>query len=278
MLRSRVERLPTWAKWVSGFALTGVTGAIIIVAWQAFAPASQPVPTSLPAILLTYEDASTLIERPTVYSAYISTTAPTVDGILTSGEWPEPAFTKTFDYTVEDIKKTGDMNGYFMNDEDFLYTAITFSAEDFKENILEEEVGFWSLNVRFDGDNDGIIATGNDIASFWRSSYSDSHVSDEGDEANDVRLNGFGACQFSPGKKTYTYEFQIPLNSGDSEDLAVNTGDTIGIKVNVIEWQPKLSGKGYSNIGSVGWPEAQGKLDGSTYGRLVLAAKSKASY
>ena len=282
-------RIPTWARWLVSVMLVCVVIVMSVFLLQKpTSPAPTPDPTpvttmtpiitvtptsaSTPAILLT-EDASTLIERPTVYSAYISTRAPTVDGILTPGEWPEPAFTKTFDYTVEDTKKTGDMNGYFMNDEDFLYAAITVSADDFKENILEEEVGFWSLNLWFDGDNDGIIGIGNDIARFWRSMYSDSHIGEEGYEVSDVKLNGFGACNFSPGNRTYVYEFQIQLDSGDPEDLAVKPGDTIGIKVVLVEWVPSPSVNHWNRLGSVGWPIGQGVLDGSKYGKLALAAK-----
>jgi hypothetical protein len=235
------------------------------------------VVVSVVVVMLTQESVPILtepiltnIEVPTIGSTYASGTLPKVDGLLSPDEWPQPAFTKTLQYALKDNKKTGEMKGYIMNDSNYLYVAIQFTGEGFEEGILKKEGVFLTPAIWFDGDSDGVISLDEDVGRFWESYYVDSHVGAEGWEKSDDHRDGLGACTFSDESVTYTYEYQIPLNSGDPQDLATYPGEIIGIKVILGERQ-YISPNDSTTLGTTGWPTGAGCLDASTYAKLVLA-------
>jgi len=285
-------RLPARVKWATAimFAI-GIASAIVVVVPGGFtsSPHSSQndiLPTPRPSPPLLVNEASEVPNPPpTVTSRYISSTAPVIDGILTSGEWGEPAFTKTFEYLVGNVTKTAEMLGYFMNNEESLYVAITASADGFEQDILnkfgEERVLVWA-HLYFDNDGNGILKGGVDMkcirrypwveSESWRYHYQDFYLTSDGGVAEDDQKNGKGAAIHMAD--AYTYEFQIPLDSGEFGDLSSKPGDIIGMKavLHIVLW----SGTGYEILGGgeAGWPAASGLFDGSTYSKLVLSGGS----
>ena len=286
-LGSLLRRVPTRVKWLSVLAI--VIAIVSLLAVNLF-PGQAPEERQ-PSVILSWDSDPLPITRPTIYSDYISGTPPAIDGILTPGEWAEPDFTKPFEYTVKGVPTVGEMAGYFLNDEHSLYIATTVGGDGMQHSVTEEDWVWFTLTLHFDGENDGVIGDGEDIrllhssqAGSWEQSYyMDEHINlseygsyikfgSDGSEGDD---SGEGAVTFSKGDNSYTYEFRIPLNSGDPNDLAVDTGDTIGIKITISEMVKvgeEYRESGY-RLGYAGWPIAvyEATTDISTYGKLVLA-------
>lgn len=269
-------RLPPWAKWLSvSVTVIGIVALVVtsVLKSDGFTP----------LLFQLKELADTTMSLVTVNSKY-ATSLPVIDGILEPGEWTEPTFTKSFDYQVGNVSKTGEMVGCFMNSEKYLYCAVVVSAEDFKkENFKKnkmEDAGFF-LYLHFDNNNDGIIEKGEDIKVIeilmggrtppW---YNDDYADPDknwpqsdwggGDSAYmNAKRNGLGSASYSDSTGCLTYEFSIPLNDGDPLDLSAKPGDTIGIKV-------RLEERNYGGV-FIGWPIGRGVNMGSTYAKLTLA-------
>ncbi len=248
--------------------LMGVVSVTIFTLVQG--PTSYPQTTSESVPILT-EPIVTNVETPTIFSTYASRAVPTIDGVLLPDEWAQPAFSKTLSYVLKGKAKTGEMLGYITNDDNFLYIAIQVTAEGFEESTINKEGVFLSPTIWFDGDNDGVISVGEDVRRFWKSSYYDCHLGLEGSETSDTEQDGRGACSFSNG--SYTYEYLISLNDGDPQDLAVHPGQTIGIKI-VLTERENISSSHTTTIGTSGWPTGTGRLDASTYAKLILATEN----
>ena len=256
-------RIPVWGKWL--IALLPVC-VVAVMVFRFFPQLSSypDIPAHVP--ILTWEPTDTVATRLIVNSKYISA-APVIDGVLAPDEWMEPAFVKPIKYSVSGEEKSGTMKGYFLNDSDSFYGLITVSAEDFKDVIFEKERVSFSLLVYFDDDDD-VHSTGRNIITFWTSNYADAHISSsDGALIRDDQQNGEGTRGYEIETNTYLYEFRIPLNSGDSDDLAMKAGDTLAIKVVLQQYDHQHN----KLIGVSGWPSG-GTIDASAYGRLALAA------
>jgi len=292
-------RLPTWVKLLTGFAfIVGIAALIATMALNGSSSSPNPPLPVLPGPTVTGTEPPVPSFRlnepsgaPIAYSTVNSDWAvslPIIDGILTPGEWTGPPFTKSFEYLIGNVSKTGEMVGYFMNDDEYLYIAVTASAEDFKEggfNKIEMEGVYFSLYLHFDNDNDGILEQGEDIKGLemdiWDALtgqgyyYHDSYTNLDwiAEPTEDDVQNGEASMAYPGNTSCLTYEFRIPLNTGDPNDLAVNPGDTTGVKVRLVEGQAFYmnSGPSMHSVASVGWPVGRGLIDGSTYGKLVLA-------
>ena len=267
-------RMPAWGKWLTVLAVIGIAGVMAIILPKIFISSQSSVP-----VMLMPENINTSGSPPSIYSKYLSTSAPTIDGVLTPSEWPEPAFDKTFTYSFQNEEKTGVMKGYFMNDNNSLYVATTITAEDFNPDIFEKEKALLALDIFFDENNDGILRKGEDNKKFWQFQYEDWHQEQEDRPYSttwDEQQDGKGVCIYSDTTGIYIYECQIPLNSGDNEDLAVKPGDVMGIRLVLTEYIETEASKRWENIGFDSWPTGQGWIDGP-YGQLVLATSSMPS-
>ena len=289
MLRGWIGSLPVWARLAGAITILASVGVGVAFTLSDDSKSTTPVPTAAPlASFQLKEAADAPIPYANVNSKYTSS-EPTIDAKLTPGEWTEPAFTKSFEYLIGNVSKGGEMVGYFMNDDEYLYVAVTVSADDFREDVFKqfemEGVNF-SLELRFDGDGDGVIRSGDDIRTirphFWESSNPGYNYYDNGsfDEESTMfymsiawgQTNGEGTMSYPGQTTTYTYELSVPLSSGNSNDLNLKPGDTIGVKVIFREGQD-LANNSWRPYESIGWPVARGILDGRTYGKITLAIK-----
>lgn len=214
-----------------------------------------------------------LSDAPVIQSQY-TLTPPVIDGILDSMEWPEPAFTKQLDYVNQGFQEKHEMIGYFMNDDHYLYIAIVITMEDFEASTTESS-DIDVIEIYFDNNNNNIIEPNEDIHNFWNLRYGDWHFEENERWCSDQNTHGQGKATHS-NKNTgdYIYEFKIPLNCGDVQDLSVTSGSVIGIKILYREmhcdsktgkWEWKKNG-----VAEDGWPNKEGRFDGTTYGKLML--------
>jgi hypothetical protein len=90
-------------------------------------------------------------------------------------------------------------------------------------------------------------------------------------DVSDGRQDGEGAASLFKEQNTYSYELRIPLSSGDSYDLAVAAGDTIGVQM--VIYPNDSSAKytvGWHPLDKMVWPGA-GWAAPNTFAKIVLA-------
>lgn len=269
--------VPTWAKWLGGIGSICITAVLVSYILLSNSTNSNSTngnnlePPSHVPVLLTAEQEDMPIPQPTIHSKYVSGKTPTIDGVLQAGEWTEPAFTKPFLYSIDGKEKSGDMAGYFMNDDEFLYAAIAVNAEDFKEDYMDYHVRtYFYLGLYFDGDNDNIIALGEDCKSFWRDDYRDEHLIISGTSFYENQ-HGNGSATCSSEDNVIMYEMMIPLDSGDAYDISADVGDTIGLLISLRQsYEVRSEDRFVTYLGSIGWPIESSFSDAIIYGKLVL--------
>lgn len=208
-----------------------------------------------------------------LYSVY-SSVPPTIDGSLSLNEWGEPAIVDTLTYTNDSVNyETHDMFVYFMNDNNYLYIAVKITNDDY-ESDLDGDLD--AIEIFFDGNNNGIIEPGEDIKQFTNLSYDDWFYEGEIEGyytcRPDATLDGEGVASHSnQAIGDYTYEFKIPLNSGDAHDLAITSDSTIGLHIQYSESYYNATDESWICDGTMdGWPNNGDQFDGSNYGTLKL--------
>ena len=213
---------------------------------------------------------------PIVYSNSTST-PPTIDGLLIQNEWGSPEIVKTLNYINCDTSEseTHEMAVYFMNDNTYLYIAIKITNEDFEsDDVQDQDVDV--IELYFDNDNDGVIEPNEDIKNFWNLEYDDWFYTGNWSWCSDSKKDGEGAAKHSNHTiGDYTYEFRIPLNSGDDQDLSVTSDCTIGVKILYREMYYSSADGYWYGAGEDGWPTEGERFDGSTYGKLVLSSTNQ---
>jgi hypothetical protein len=160
-----------------------------------------------------------------------------------------------------------------MHDEENLYIGVTITNDDFQmvTDVGEGELYVDTLGIYFDGNNNGVIEPNEGINYFWWLGYSDWFFIEENRWTIDDVKNGTGKATHSnpSGIGDYVYEFEIPLDSGDPQDIAITSQSTVGIMVSFNEMY-KENGDSINTAGQGGWPLFAEVRDGQTYGKLVL--------
>jgi len=181
-----------------------------------------------------------------LYSHYAASKPPDIDGVLSRGEWPEPAISmnvclsryKNYGPSILDQQR-GKASFYCINDNDCLYMAITLSSPNPDIVSFDREGVKLGGEIVFDGDNDGYPTPGDDIKrigsyylddSYTMPTFSDEHVDSKGWPDYDQQQDGEGAEGYAEDTGTWVCECRVPLNPGDPQDLALQPGDTIGVR------------------------------------------------
>lgn len=202
---------------------------------------------------------------------------PTIDGVISNGEWGDPVLDTWMNYTSfsSGNSETHKFIMYIMNDKVNLYIGIIIYDEDFNTTDSYDV-----LELYFDSNHNGIQDTFEDVKSIRISDYQDGpfdltlndrYFHEDGYTTSDTQNDGKAV-----GKHTnqeigdYVFEFEIPLNSGDPQDISVNSGDTLGLYITYTEM--KLMDGGYTQgDGWENWPlNALDAYHFDTYGDLVL--------
>lgn len=164
---------------------------------------------------------------PSVYAidSTYTTSPPTIDGVISPGEW-----SNAMDITLNGYNSpsnTIDGQLYVLNCNADLYVAIVL--DDSTESNDD-----WAM-VDFDQDHDHTATTGGeDAMDYYYGAYLD-YYWDGGWWAGDIgdsgTNHGSGARTHSNGQ--YTYEFTKPLDSGEAKDISLAHGDVVGFRIEV---------------------------------------------
>ncbi|HJZ94305.1 MAG TPA: sugar-binding protein, partial [Gemmataceae bacterium] len=151
-------------------------------------------------------------------------TPPTIDGVIAADEWKD-AKVVAFDLEMASLdpatKSTRACELRVMNSANALYVAFRVPDEtvNARLNPIDLDVAILAFcrgeKLRT-GDDRKVIAPG---------LYADKHFVEPNKDADDRQKDGRGAVGHEKG--VYTFEWAIPLNSGDPEDLQARPGDSV---------------------------------------------------
>lgn len=149
---------------------------------------------------------------------------PAIDGDIGADEWKE-AKHYAFDLEMLRLNPPGktarQCELWLMNSANALYVAFRVPDETLNAtmNPLEYDLAMLAF-CRGDqlqpGDDRKVIAPG---------LYADKHIVGPGKDADDKQKDGRGACGHEKG--VYSFEWAVPLDSGDAEDLKAKPGDKV---------------------------------------------------
>ena len=218
----RLRLVPTWAKFV-GLAVVAIAVIVPVLTnlLSDHAPSSND-----PTLSVSMRDVTPANEDiPAKAIPHVKSAPPVIDGTLEEGEWGQPSFTKDLEFYIwhvqsEEVVGTGQLSGYSMNDNASLHMAIAFSTNGLEANLRPT---YAKVILRFDGDNNGSLTEGEDMRQWFGSDYYDGHFDPDLSDAfgYDMYDSGAGASSGVAEDNSMVFEFRVPLNSGDPQDLAV---------------------------------------------------------
>jgi hypothetical protein len=149
---------------------------------------------------------------------------PAIDGAIDADEWRDA---KAIDFDMEmlginpPVKANRSCSLRVMNSANAIYFAfrIPDTVQNASLNPLDFDLailGFCRGKELKTGDDRKVIAPG---------LYADKHFVEPNKDGDDKRGDGRGAVTHEKG--VYTFEWAIPLDSGDDEDLRAKAGDSI---------------------------------------------------
>ncbi|MGH9839241.1 MAG: hypothetical protein ACREEM_10700 [Blastocatellia bacterium] len=173
--------------------------------------------------LLSLSPVSLAGDLPKTVTSSPCTTAPTIDGVLGEGEWKEATVIK-FDMPMFQLKPPAEKEKRacelrVMNSANVLYVALRAPNAAEHKSLQPLEIDLASLafsqgKEAARGDDRKVLAIG---------FYVDKHVVQPGKDENDPQQDGRGAVAYNQG--FYTFEWAVPLDSKDPNDLRARPGD-----------------------------------------------------
>jgi hypothetical protein len=152
------------------------------------------------------------------------TTPPTIDGTIAAEEWKD-AKHFSFDLEMTTVNPPGKSSRpcelWIMNSANALYVAFQVPDETLNAtlNPLDYDLAILAFcrgKQLQAGDDRKVIAPG---------LYADKHFVSPGKDADDKQKDGRGVVAHEKG--IYSFEWAIPLDSGDAEDLQAKPGDAV---------------------------------------------------
>lgn len=152
------------------------------------------------------------------------TTPPTIDGVIDADEWKE-AKHLAFDLEMQSVnppgKSTRPCELWVMNSANALYVAFKVPDETVNASLNPLDcdlaiLAFCRGKELKPGDDRKVIAPG---------LYADKHFVRPGTDEDDKQKDGRGAVGHEKG--VYSFEWAVPLDSKDDEDLRARPGDQV---------------------------------------------------
>ncbi len=189
--------------------------------------------TALFALALAPSSAQVAAAAPETISSGRCTIPPSIDGVLDPDEWKE-ATTLKFDMAMMRLKPFAGKGKRacelrVMNSANALYVSLRVPQAVVHKSIDPVEIDLASLNFCKGRD----VAAGDDRKVLALGFYVDKHVTEPGKDADDAQQDGRGAAAWEKGK--YTFEWALPLDGKDPEDLRAKPGEAFAFNVAFID-------------------------------------------
>lgn len=177
--------------------------------------------------------APTAADSPQTIASGRCTAAPTIDGVLDRDEWKDATVVK-FDMPMFRMKPPAvrpkrPCELRVMNSANALYVLLRVPNAVVHKSIDPVEIDLASLAICQGRD----VARGDDRKVIALGIYVDKHVTDQGKDGDDARQDGRGAASWEKGK--YTFEWAVPLDAKDPEDLHAKPGEAFAFNVAFID-------------------------------------------
>lgn len=145
----------------------------------------------------------------------LAATPPTIDGLLSPGEWDSAAQVLVF-------SGLGNETFYVMNDATNIYLALRVLDPTLSPNDIME--------VRFDKAHNGVHDENDDSVQAKPSAFLDRYFHFAGSSGSFGNLDPLqnGSSAATGNGATNFFEISHPLNSGDIRDIDASPGDTLG--------------------------------------------------
>ncbi len=175
------------------------------------------------AVLLSLVPPSLAADLPKTVESAPCTKAPTIDGVFDEGEWKE-ATTLKFDLPMVQLKPLAVKEKRacelrVMNSANALYVSLRVPNGLAHKSLEPIELDMASLAFCQGKD----VAKGDDRKVLALGLYVDKYVVEPGKDQNDPQPDGRGAVGYDKGH--YTFEWAVPLDSKDANDLRTKPGD-----------------------------------------------------
>ncbi len=216
-----------WSAQVGRSLILVIAAATLIGIGLTVFPGQSLLPPSLAA------------DAPKTIASAACTKLPDIDGVLGEGEWKE-ATTIKFDMPMIRInplavKKSRAGELRVMNTANTLYIALRAPDATAHRSLDPLEIDLASLAFCKGKD----VARGDDRKVLGLDFYTDKHVLDPGKDEDDTELDGWGAAGYGQG--FYTFEWSVPLDVNDSNDLIARPGDQFRFNIAFIDrFRPDL--------------------------------------
>src|SRR5262245_9323063 len=192
-------------------------------------------------------------------------TPPTIDGVIGPDEWNDA---RPIPFDLELVgqnpatKSTRTCELRVMNSANALYVAFRVPDETVNASLNPLDMDIATLAFCRGKE----LRTGDDRKVIAPGLYADKHFVAPNKDADDARKDGRGAVGHEKG--VYTFEWAIPLDSGDVEDLKAKPGESVRFNLAYFDgFRPELKG---TLVGGVYGAELN-KAD--AWGTIELAAK-----
>lgn len=167
---------------------------------------------------------------PKDFASTASTKPPQIDGVINSDEWRSAAHYQIdlkFLRASPALSESRPCQLWVMNSANALYVAFQVPDETVDDSISPIKLDASSL--AFGSTSDATIGTDRKVIA--KGFYRDKHASNGGkQDLDDARQDGLGAMQRKDGKSNF--EWGVPLNSVDAQDLKFGPGESV--KINIV--------------------------------------------
>lgn len=172
-------------------------------------------------------------ELPKTVASAACDAAPIIDGTIADVEWKNAApvtFTMKFIGINPASESTRVCTARFMNSANALYIALQVPDETLSRSLDPLEIDFaMALFAR-----GRTLARGDDRKGIGPDGlYVDKHVTTPGKDADDPRKDGEGVSAYKDG--SFSFEWSVPLNSDDANDLQARPGDAVRFNLAYID-------------------------------------------
>lgn len=205
---------------------------------------------------------------PTAYRSGPCRVTPRIDGIESPGEW---SGAKRYDVDLRMIGKSGEARAVrhaqllLMNSAANLYVGfrVPDAARDMSLSPLVADLA----NLVFCRGTE--LAAGDDRRVVAPGLFADKHFVSPGKDADDAHQDGGGAMRWQrkAAGGEYFIEWQVPMSSGDSEDISAGPGD--GLRFNLVYADRFSPTAAETEIGGLFGADTDHNSD---WGTLVLAS------
>src|SRR5262245_8562961 len=186
---------------------------------------TSPIAIGLICLLISASPPCQAADLPKTIPSAPCRTAPTIDGVIGDEEWKD-ARALDFELAMVQVNPVAVVKKracrlWVMNSTNALYLALRVPDETVNSTFSPLDMDFVMLAFCRGKD----VSAGDDRKALGPGIYVDKHVLRPGKDEDDKQQDGLGGMTHDKG--ACSFEWAIPLDSGDDNDIRVKPGDKL---------------------------------------------------